>query len=523
MPRKIARTEDFRQLEFLFTDHVQWSYELIRPIALFEDITIKGRSQETGRHPKTISKHLRRFRRKGMLGLFPEWETISHLPRKKRVPEEIKKEILKLKGLYQGLHNYELARIIFIKFGYPISHSTVKKIIEENRYRIQPELQFTLYHDSSDAYQARLKVVKLYYCGWSKNSIALFLGLSRPHVYRLIRMFEGEQFQGLTPQSTAPKHPRQKLTLPLMVKIYHLQRKYPRAGEFRIWTLLDKEGIQISQRTVGRAMAFNRIVYDDLRRPAKEKKPSKPHPYKAQFRHQYWFIDVRHLDTRIDGKKVYSICILEGYSRTILAGVVSFSEALWAVLIAFYSACRKYGLPVHVVTDRGSAFRSGHFKEICRRLGIDHIYIKRRKSFENLIESFFTIQYRMGDYQFSGAKDFLDLQHRHCEFLETYNTTKHWGLMEGEYEPAIPLDLLGQIKGRAISQQELDRNFHEYVFPRKVNPYGYVSLHSYYFYAEEGLAKKQDMLWRSVHGAAIWIFMTFSGHLGPLPLKGEEV
>ena len=80
MPRKIAHTEDFRQLEFLFIDHIQWSYELIRPIALFEDITIKERSQETGRHTKTISKHLRRFRKKGMLGLFPELGKISHLP-----------------------------------------------------------------------------------------------------------------------------------------------------------------------------------------------------------------------------------------------------------------------------------------------------------------------------------------------------------------------------------------------------------------------------------------------------------
>jgi hypothetical protein len=51
------------------------------------------------------------------------------------------------------------------------------------------------------------------------------------------------------------------------------------------------------------------------------KPPPQPHPYKAQYRHEYWFIDGRQMDFALDGVKWWSILILDGYSRTILAKV----------------------------------------------------------------------------------------------------------------------------------------------------------------------------------------------------------
>jgi hypothetical protein len=66
-----------------------------------------------------------------------------------------------------------------------------------------------------------------------------------------------------------------------MIEIYHLQKRHPDAGEFRIWSLLANDDIAV--RTVGRVMALNKQVYDDiphsLGTPAK--KPPGPHPYKA--------------------------------------------------------------------------------------------------------------------------------------------------------------------------------------------------------------------------------------------------
>jgi hypothetical protein len=61
-------------------------------------------------------------------------------------------------------------------------------------------------------------------------------------------------------------------------------------------------------------MAVNRLVYDDIphvHRPEVKPAPG-PHPYKARYRHQSWFID---------GVHWWSLIILEGYSRTMLAGM----------------------------------------------------------------------------------------------------------------------------------------------------------------------------------------------------------
>jgi hypothetical protein len=76
----------------------------------------------------------------------------------------------------------------------------------------------------------------------------------------------------------------------------------------------------------GRAMAHNRFwrgAPDPLGQEHEptDKKPAEL-PYKPIYHHQYWFIDIRYL-ARFEGKWVYSICIIEGLSRTILAGMAS--------------------------------------------------------------------------------------------------------------------------------------------------------------------------------------------------------
>ncbi len=53
-------------------------------------------------------------------------------------------------------------------------------------------------------------------------------------------------------------------------------------------------------------MALNRLVYDDIPHVPKRgvPKPPGPHPYKARYRHQYWFIDGRMMDFALEGSQV---------------------------------------------------------------------------------------------------------------------------------------------------------------------------------------------------------------------------
>jgi hypothetical protein len=201
----------------------------------------------------------------------------------------------------------------------------------------QPRLPFSgsWFHSHPDPYAARVEVIKLYYQGWNVQSISGYLGVSRKHIYALLHRFEAEQFAGLVTQP----HGR-KLSLPLLKKVLDLQREYPLIGRFYLWDwLLPQDKAQVSERTIGRAMAFNRLVYDQLNQQSSAKDP-KPHPFKAKTWHQFWFIDHRYLN-KIEGVQYYSLCILEGYSRAFLAGVVLATQARGPVLKLLYETVLK--------------------------------------------------------------------------------------------------------------------------------------------------------------------------------------
>jgi hypothetical protein len=84
------------------------------------------------------------------------------------------------------------------------------------------------------------------------------LHISPSTVYLWIARFEADHFAGLVDHSRAPQAPARKVWLPLMLDVYHLQKRHPDAGEFRIWSLLGNP--EVSVRTVGRIMALNRQI-----------------------------------------------------------------------------------------------------------------------------------------------------------------------------------------------------------------------------------------------------------------------
>ena len=488
---------DFAQLELHFVDQVQWRSEVIRPLVLFDDRTAAQRAVETHTHPETVRKLTRRFRHQGILGLFPDHTEMVMPSRGQQVPPEVVEELARLKALYDGFQFRELARIIHYKCNYPIDDKTVKKLWQQSPGPVQGELPLGMYHSHPQRYHARLQVIKLYYQGWNKLSISRFLKVSRPTVDLWIRRFEAEHFAGLEDQSRTPHSTPRKVWFPLMVEVYHLQKRHPDAGRFRIWSLLGRD--EIAVRTVGRIMALNKQVYDDIPHVARQrlKKPAQPHPYKAAHPHQYWFIDGRQMDFALDGAKWWSLILLDGYSRTMLAGAVAPVEASWVTLMVLYTACLRYGAPKHLISDSGGAFTSNDVTAVLKRLHIEPnpVLSTQGESYKNLLETHFNIQRRLYDYQFSLTTTPAEFEQAHQAFMETYNTTAHEGLLKDGLHPPIPLPVLGQAQGRLYTPEELSHRFSRALFPRTTNQYGCVTLHSYHFYVEAGLPKTRVLLW----------------------------
>jgi transposase len=496
---RVEPTAAFAHRQLRFTDQTQRRYEVIRPLLLSEDRTATQRAQETETHPDTVRTLLRRFRQQGMLGLLPDHVEVSPRGRVSRVPEAVRQEIARLKALYRGFHYREVVRIIFYTTGYRLHPNTVKRLWQQDLPAVPGEFTLRDYHGQQDRYQARVQVMKLYYQGWNKLSISRVLHVSRPTVDRWIARFEAEHFAGLADQSSAPKSPTRKVWLPLMLEVYHLQKRHPDAGGFRIWSLLARTDISV--RTVERIMALNRQLYDDIphgRRQAPTKDPA-PHPYKATAPHEFWFIDGRKMDFALEGAKWWSLIVLDGYSRTMLAGAVAPAEASWVALMVLYAACLRYGTPATLVSDSGGAFTSNDFEAVCHRLQIHHELIESTKgeSYLNWMETHFNVQRRLYDYQFSLTTTPAEFEQAHQAFMELYNTTAHQGLLKDHFDPPIPLVVLGDAKGRTYSPEELGRKFSHVLLPRTTNQYGCVTLHHYHFYVEAGVPKTQVLLWVS--------------------------
>jgi hypothetical protein len=176
----VPAAEDFAQYQLQFIDAIQHDYEVIRPIVLFAE-TMAERSRQTGIERTVVGEKARRFVMEGMLGLVDQ--RARHAGRKGHVyPEAVAAYMLYVKQLYPPIHACEMVRIVARKFGYKTHHHTVKRFFERYALPVQLELAMPTLAGFADAYQARWPVVRRWYEGGNKQSIAGCLKLSRPHV-----------------------------------------------------------------------------------------------------------------------------------------------------------------------------------------------------------------------------------------------------------------------------------------------------------------------------------------------------
>jgi transposase InsO family protein len=490
---------DFSQLRLLFTDPIQHDYEAIRPVVLFaEPVTQRSAETEMGR--TTLSDKARRFVTEGMFGLADK--RAAHSGRKRKgYPEAVVRYILQIKQLYPPITNSEIVRILSKKFGYSTTHHTVRKFLEKNPIPIQLELKIETFHEFEDNFLARWTVVRMYHEGWKKKSISNLLKISRPHLDTLLAKFEEKGFEGLEDKRTRPpNHPHNQLVMPFLDEVFEVQQEYPGLGRRLLFGVLESrlgEENTPSKGSVGRAMAANRFFRNapnPYQKKKKQKKEKKPLPYNPLYPHQYWFIDIRYL-AKLDGKWVYSICLMEGYSRTILAGMTSLYQDEIAILQLLHAALAQYGRPEAIVSDNAGVFKADAYKGLLKKLVINRCRIEKRQSWQNLIETQFNIQRLYLDMKLENADSLEQIQTEHAKFIHLFNTTRH-----GAHEKRVdgrrsPMAVLGGAMGRPIAGNDLENAFRHLQFVRVVNQNGLVSVQRFYIYAERGLANQRVSIW----------------------------
>jgi putative transposase len=481
-------TDDWQQLQFQLDWTEQTRYELIRPVVVFGAPPVE-RAQQTGVSASTIYRRVGRFDQLGMQSLF-EAEPVED---KRALPVALRQAIVQLKAEYPPFRPNELATICQIRFERRPSRATIKKILSTEPAPERVERRFPRYPEMADPLERRGAIVRLHAEGWNIASIAGYLETSRPTVYATLTRWIEEGVRGLEDRPPIPHQPVTKTTLWAMNEVRKLQQN-PELGAFRIHAALKQLGIHLSTRTCGRILARNRKLYGLRGHEAKPREP-KPMPFKAHWRHEYWTVDVRYLDHQLGGGNIYSITILDNYSRYIVGSVVSRTQNLRAYLHVLLSAVAEYGAPQTLVSDGGAIFKAKNALAIYAALGIQKEQIALRQPWQSYIETCFNVQRRMADYHFNQATTWDELDQRHAAWVYDYNTQEHWAHLKRQDGRRSPAEVLDQVQGRAFSDQELARIFAPLLTRRRVDQQGYVRFRNWRLYGERGLAGEPASIW----------------------------
>jgi transposase InsO family protein len=242
-------------------------------------------------------------------------------------------------------------------------------------------------------------------------------------------------------------------------------------------------------------MAVNRRVYG-LKKPDGTEQAPKNMPFRAQRRHQYWSTDIRYIDHGLPQTgNVYSICIMENYSRAILWGAITTRQDLPAFLSVLYKAIERYGSPEALVTDSGSVFLSNRAKAIYVALDVDKHEIEKGAPWQNFSESTFGVQKRMADHHFAEADSWPELVAVHDRWMEDYNVQRHFAHKNREDGRRSPVEVLSFLTGIRYNPEDLRRAFFSTRYVRVLDSLGYARLMHWRVYGEEALAAREAALW----------------------------
>lgn len=443
----------------------------------------------------TVSRWLKQFREEGMKGLLPASVYGSREP---YTPERIIISLIYFKCCVPQAADRELARVIGQMTGHHLHHLTVKSLLERYFFWRYREFQkLIVYPILPDAQSRRREIVKLNRFGWSEQSITTLVNCHRSTVRKWIRRWQEEEkmkvpaHRGLLDYSHAPHKPHRKVYFGTIHTIMNLQKKYPTAGWFRLrGYLLKDHDIELSSTTIKKIMKMNRRLHlvPNVIKPIIEVEPKEPPPRSTE-PFNYAFIDIRYLDAKPNGEQLYSCLLLEGYSRMILAGSLTDRQHVGMILRLYYLALLKWGVWKTIVSDNGSQFRSLAFGKANQGLGIEQHFCEKGRPWQNLIESQFGIQARLGEYLWRNCSNTDQAIDIHRELIRDHNRLPHFAHRKREDGKDSPLEVLGNRRGAEINNTELHQAFSRQVWQRRTNEKGFIRVGRWKVYIEEGLPK----------------------------------
>jgi hypothetical protein len=108
---------------------------------------------------------------------------------------------------------------------------------------------------------------------------------------------------------------------------------------------------------------------------------------------------------------------------------------------------------------------------------------------QNLIESQFGIQARLGEYHWERCKSVEAAVEFHRELIRDHNRMPHWAHHRRNDGKRAPLEVLGEAKGAHVEPAHLQRAFGQRYSQRMTDARGFVRIGRWKIYVEEGLPR----------------------------------
>lgn len=233
----------------------------------------------------------------------------------------------------------------------------------------------------------RIKVLDWWRAHRKNQSLcARHFGIGRMTLYRWIRRYERYGLAGLNEDSRKPRNVRKPTTSwNTVIRTVQLRKQYPAWSKHKIQALLVREGIRVSQSTVGRI--FKRRWLIDKKASQKRKRAAL-HP-KARFPHGFRISeagDMVQMDTKYimlqGGKRFYQFTAIDVLTKQRTLRVYpSQSSRNGAHFLKECIASFPFRIKA-VQTDNGAPFLK-EFENLCRELAVPHYFIYPRTPKQN--------------------------------------------------------------------------------------------------------------------------------------------
>ena len=288
-----------------------------------------------------------------------------------------------------------------------------------------------------------------------------------------------EAYQTYENLSTAPHKTHGKITEEVKAAVIEKHRKNPRLGSWRL-SLFEYEG-----QTPGHTSIW--LILMEARRT---RLPPKylyhlTHPY------QIWFIDHMHLRTLPDGQKVYSLIVLDGFSRVLMSDEICLSKGARDACLILLRAFARWGLPEEIISDNAKAFTSLLYRLLMGVLRVKVGYITPGHPWENPFAESFIGTLRAYFYpHMQRQKTVAGIQRVYTQKTDYYNHRVHWEFRRDEVK--TPLGKLGAARGHPMPEDfELRFLATGKRFTRTVDGQGRISWRRYRLYVRAELKKEK--------------------------------